>query len=162
LAEAVSARDPQKFWKALDLDTRWSWMSIQRAHREAHDITLSNVPEGPERERLLRRFEAGANAQDAAELFERTLTADTWTQLATKLDSARGQIPAVKTDGASAEVQTPSGPLLYRKASKPGWGWGYGGMAAEAEEAKRRASADLEMMRASAVEYERAAARGGP
>lgn len=136
-------------------------MTIQRAHREAHDITLSNVPEGPERERLLRRFEAGANAQDAADLFERTLTADTWAQLAAKLDSARAQTPTIKPDGLSAEVATTSGPLIYRKASKPGWGWGYGGMAADAEEAKKRASADLEMMRASAVEYERAAAQGG-
>ena len=160
LAEAVAARDPQKLWKALDLDTRWSWMSIQRAHREAHDITLSNVPEGPERERLLRRFESAANAQDAAEVFERTLTAEAWTQLAARLAAAAGQTPVLKPDGTLADVATPAGPLLYRKASKPGWGWGYGGMGAEAEEAKRRASADLEMMRASAVEYERAAARG--
>lgn len=145
----------------MDLDTRWSWMTIQRAHREAHDITLSNVPEGPERERLLRRFSAGANAQDAAELFEHTVTDETWTQLAAKLDSARGQTPTVKPDGSFAEVTTPTGPLLFRKASKPGWGWGYGGMATEAEEAKKRASADLEIMRASAVEYERAAAQGG-
>ncbi len=29
LATAVVARDPLELWRALDLDTQWSWMTIR-------------------------------------------------------------------------------------------------------------------------------------
>ena len=45
-------------------------MSIQKFHREAYDIVLSNFPEGPERERATKRFERAATASSARELFK--------------------------------------------------------------------------------------------
>jgi hypothetical protein len=160
LAAAVAARSPARLWAALDRETRWSWMSIQRAWREAHDITLSNVPEGPERERLVRRFEPGATAESAEDLFARRLPSETWTTLATRLAAARGRAPVTGPGGDRAETATPAGALTYRRADKPSWGWGYSGLAAAAEDLKRRAAADLELMRTSAAEYERAVTRG--
>ena len=38
-------------------------------------------------------------------------------------------------------------------------GWGYGGLYIQADELKNRAYHDLELVRASAADYERAAAR---
>jgi hypothetical protein len=69
LAAAVAAHDGAKLWNALDQDTRWSWMTIQRAWRECYDITQSAVPEGPERTRLLARFEPGATSEERANAF---------------------------------------------------------------------------------------------
>ena len=50
-------------------------------------------------------------------------------------------------------------PLLFRKGQDGRWG--YAGLAAEGEDRKRRASADLELTRSSAADFERAAARAG-
>jgi hypothetical protein len=163
VAEAVEARDGERLFEALDLETRWSWMSVQRAQRESYDIVLSNFPEGPERERTLRRFEAGALSEGARELFARQLDPRLWTDLAAALTAA-GPAPrvVVAPDGAQADVAGGGGKgLTFRRASDGHHGWGYAGFAAEGEEVKRRAMADLELMRTSAADYERAAARQG-
>jgi hypothetical protein len=157
LTEAVAARDGARLFDSLDLETRWSWMTVQRAQREAYDITLSNFPEGPERERQLRRFEPGAQAGSAQQLFVRQLPADTWRDLAPLVGAPT---PAFSADGARATAVGPGGrQLLFRKAAKGNWGWGYAGLADPAEQVKRRALADLEMVRTSAADYERAATR---
>jgi hypothetical protein len=162
LLSAISARNPQDLWNALDQDTRWSWQSIQRAWREAYDITLSNVPEGRERDRLQARFKTGATSENAAQLFAALLTAQEWDRLA-KLATDLGST-ALKLDpsGTSATVETPQGPVVYRKAHDRFWGWGYSGLAEKAEELKRTAATDLEMLRKNSADFERAAARGSP
>jgi hypothetical protein len=157
---AVAARDPANLWNALDQDTRWSWMSIQRAWREAYDITQSAVPEGPERARLLVRFEPGATSENAQTMFARMLEADEWKQASTLLAAAGSQQPELTASGETAQLATNAGLLVYRKAHDQHWGWGYSGLAARAEQLKRTASADLERMRSDAADYERAAARG--
>jgi hypothetical protein len=158
LGEAVAAHDGERLYDALDIETRWSWMSIQRAQRECHDIVLSSFPQGPERERSLRRFEPGAQSEGAAELFARQLEPQVWTDLAAAL-AAAGPAPRLIGDGSQAAVAAGSRTLPFRKVSDGHWGWGYAGLAVEAEQTKRRAMADLELMRTSAADYERAAAR---
>ncbi len=69
-SQAVTARDGGALYDALDQSTRWAWMTVQKWHREAYDIVISNYPQGPERERELRRFEKGATASSARELFK--------------------------------------------------------------------------------------------
>jgi hypothetical protein len=160
LVAAVTARDATMLWNALDQDTRWSWMTILRAWREAYDITQSVVPEGPERTRLLSRFEPGATSEDAATLFKRMLDPNEWKQEEEVIAAAGDRQPQVKPPGETAELSTPAGFLAYRKANNRHWGWGYSGFAARAEQIKRTASADLERMRADAADYERAATRG--
>lgn len=161
LAAAVAAHDGGLLWNALDQDTRWSWMSIQRAWREAYDITQSAVPEGPERARLLARFEPGAMAENAQALFERMLEPEAWTQTSRLLAAAAGHTPTLGPAAATAEIATPAGVLVFRKAHDRHWGWGYAGFSARAEQLKGTAAADLERMRSDAADYERAAARGG-
>src|SRR6185369_13736530 len=69
LTAAVTANDGGALFDALDQETRWNWMSIQKFHREAYDIVLSNYPEGEIRERETRRFEHAATASSARDLF---------------------------------------------------------------------------------------------
>lgn len=160
LTAAVSAHDGDLLWNALDQDTRWSWMSIERAWREAYDITQSAVPEGAERARLLARFEPGATSENAQVLFRRMLEPDDWKQAASLLAAAGTARPQLAANGETAEISTSAGALVYRKARNRYWGWGYAGLAARAEQIKRTASADLERMRSDAADYERAATRG--
>jgi hypothetical protein len=160
LAAAVAAHDSDLLWNALDQDTRWSWMSVERAWREAYDITQSAVPEGPERSRLLARFEPGATSGSAGALFKRMLEPQDWSQTAALLAAAGARQPELTSLGETAETPTPAGPLVYRKAHNRHWGWGYAGLAGRAEQIKRTASADLERMRSDAADYERAATRG--
>src|SRR5262252_8303621 len=69
LSEAVSSGDGGALFDSLDQKARWAWMSVQKWHREAYDIVLSNYPEGPLRESEKRRFETAATATSARELF---------------------------------------------------------------------------------------------
>jgi hypothetical protein len=158
LGDAVAARDGARLFDALDLETRWSWMSVQRAHRESYDIVLSNFPEGAEREHNLRRFEDGAHSENARELFARQIEPRVWSELAAAL-AAAGPAPRWRGDGGQVEVEAGGRPLPFRHGTDGHWGWGYAGLATEAEQIKRRAMADLDQVRSSAADYERAAAR---
>lgn len=160
LAAAVAARDPARLWGALDLDTQWSWMTAHRAGRESYDITLSNLPEGQQRERMIRRFAPAATSENAAAFFAKSLSPEWWPNLAAQLAAAGDRTPVVNAAGSEAEIVWPAGRLLFRKTSKPAFGWGFAGLAAEADALKRAASADLEALRTNAADYERAAARG--
>jgi len=160
LVAAVAAHDSTLLWKALDQETQWSWMTIQRAWREAYDITQSVVPEGPERVRLLARFEPGAICEDARALFARMLTTEEWTRLQGLVNATGSKTPAMTTTGERSEITTPLGPMLYRKGQGEHAGWGYAGLAERADQMKFVATADLERMRRDAADYERAAIRG--
>lgn len=159
LAAAVVARDAKQLWRALDLDTQWSWMTIQRAGRECYDITLSNVPEGPQRERLIKRFEAAATVEEASALFARWVTPETWSTLAAQVAAAGSREPQPLSEDR-AEIALPEGKLAFRKNDKRSFGWGFAGFAEPAEDMKRIASADLDALRTKAADYERAATRG--
>lgn len=153
---AVAAADPGKLFDALDKRSRWAWMTVQKSHREAYDIILSNYPEGHERERELQRFERGATLGSARELFIEEVGR-----------AALGKLPHpipdvvqfnLGGDGEHAFAVLPSHlTLTFRRA--PDGSWGYGGFSDESEERQKRALGDVEMVRASAADYERAAAR---
>ena len=160
LVAAVAARDGMKLWNALDQDTRWAWMTIQRAWRECYDITQSAVPEGSERIRLLARFEPGATSESAQTLFAQMLTPEEWTATQARVTAAGTRLPEMEASGESGIIATPAGELRYRNAHNRFWGWGYSGFAARAEQLKRTAHGDLERMRTDAADYERAATRG--
>jgi len=161
LSAAAAARDGAMLWNALDQDTRWSWMTIQRAWRECYDITQSAVPEGAERVRLLARFEPGATSENAQTLFAKMLTPEDWTTTQALLAAAGSRLPKLTPAGETSEIATEAGTLVFSKAHNRYWGWGFSGFAARAEQIKRTASADLERMRSYAADYERAATRGG-
>jgi hypothetical protein len=130
---------------------------VQRAQRESYDIVLSNYPDGPEREKALRRYEPGALSEDARELFEHQLDPAVWTELDRAL-SAVGPAPRLVLDGDRAEARAAGQSLVYRRGTGHA-GWGYAGLADAAEQLKRRALADLNLLRTSAADYERAAMR---
>jgi hypothetical protein len=160
LSAAVAAHDSAMLWNALDQDTRWSWMTIQRAWRECYDITQSVVPEGPERIRLIARFEPGATSENAQALFTKMLAPEDWAAAQALLSAAGSRLPELTPSGETGEIATTAGALVFRKAHNRYWGWGFSGLADRAEQVKRTASADLERMRSDAADYERAATRG--
>jgi hypothetical protein len=157
--QAVQGKDAEQLYSALDLETRWSWMTIRRAHREAYDILLSNLPEGREREQATRRFEAGALSENEAALFAESFPAEGWSQLAQRLPPT-GSAPAMAKVGPD-EREVAGGAADRRLRFKLGSDgrWGFSGLSAEAEERKRRAIADLEAIRHNAADQERAATR---
>jgi hypothetical protein len=158
LSAAVNAGNGGALFDALDPETRWNWMSIQKFHREAYDIVLSNYPEGEIRERETRRFEHAATAPSARDC-------SSWTRRrrSCRCCVARaGGRPRSKT--VQATTWRPrcwaSGGRVELKRSKSG-DWGYAGLGKRAEDDKNRAWHDLEAVRASAADFERAAARAG-
>jgi hypothetical protein len=157
---AVTARDGAALFDALDQPTRWAWMTIQKYHREAYDIVLSNYPEGPERDRESHRFQGGATATSARELF--------------RAEAAPGVLPMLgplvaadaKIDGAADAPDGKAAAVLASGARVPlargeDGSWGYAGLAKDAKDLETRAFHDLEVVRSSAADYERAATRAG-
>jgi hypothetical protein len=155
---AVTAGDGAALFDALDQHTRWDWMTIQKAHREAYDIVLSNYPEGPEREREQHRFEGGATATSARELFRADVAPGVLPMLA-PLVAADAQVEAPTPDGHAAAVLA-SGARVPLARGEDG-SWGFAGLAKDAEDRQSRAVHDLDVVRASAADYERAATRAG-
>ena len=158
LADAVNAGDGGALFDALDQPTRWNWMSIQKFHREAYDIVLSNFPEGPEREREKRRFEHAATASSARELFKEDVAPGLIPMLVPLVLSDAPIQPGPGEDRAAAVLA--SGARVELSGGKDG-SWGFAGLDKQAEDDKNRAYHDLEVVRASAADYERAAARAG-
>ena len=118
---------------------------------------ISNYPEGPGRERELHRFEKGATASSARELFASEIGADFLTSLARLVVATSPQFET-QPPGDVAEAVLPDGGRV-RFSHTLRSGWGFAGLAPQAEDRKSRAYHDLELVRASAADYERAAAR---
>src|SRR5580765_3772680 len=154
LGAAVKAGDGGALFDALDQQTRWNWMSIQKFHREAYDIVLSNYPEGEIRQRETRRFEHAATAPSARDLFILDAAPHVLPMLR-PLVIGDAPIEAGATPDEAAAVLA-SGARVELRRGKDG-GWGFSGLARRAEEDKNRAYHDLEAVRASAADFERAA-----
>jgi hypothetical protein len=157
-SEAVAAGDGAALFDALDQKTRWDWMTIQKYHREAYDIVLSNYPEGADKQRESHRFEPAATATSGRELF--------------RAQGAPGVLNGLRplaVGGAHVEPGAGDGKMVAVLASGirvplargEDGSWGYAGLALDADEQKSRAYHDLEVVRASAADYERAATRAG-
>jgi hypothetical protein len=153
---AVQAGDGAALFEALDQQTRWDLMTIQKYHREAYDIVLSNYPEGPLRDREKGRFEHAATAASAKELF-RSDTAPGLLPTLAPLAKGIPRIEAGAADGQATAVLDGGGRVPLARGENGGWG--FSGLARGAEDDKSRAYHDLEVVRASAADYERAAAR---
>jgi hypothetical protein len=152
---AVTAGDGAALFDALDSRSRWAYMSVQKFHREAYDIVLSNYPEGPVRAREQRRFETAATATSARELFHREIAAGLWAQLRPLVEAGARIEIAPSGDAAAAVLASGARAALSRGRG----GWGFAGLDEQAEDQKNRAYHDVEVVRASAADYERAAAR---
>jgi hypothetical protein len=156
LQAALEAGDPGALFDALDKRSRWAWMTVQKSHREAYDIILSNYPEGPERERELRRFERGAILGSARELFIEQVGRSALARLPRPLPNAVRFDAAADGDSAVA-VLSLQATLPFRRG--PDGSWGYAGLADDSEDRQKRALGDVDMVRVNAADYERAATR---
>jgi hypothetical protein len=156
-AAAVAEQDGGALFDALDQKARWDFMTVQKWHREAYDIVLSNYPEGAEREREKHRFEHAATATSARELFKSDVAPGILPLLRPLALAADPPIEAGPS-GREAAARLPSGARVPFAQNERG-GWGFAGLDQRAEDLKTRAYHDLEVVRASAADYERAAAR---
>jgi hypothetical protein len=156
-AAAVKGNDGVALFDALDQTTRWDLMTIQKWHREAYDIVLSNYPDGPEREREKNRFEEAATAPSARELFRSTAAPHLMSQLGALVLDAPSSFDRSLGDDQAAAVLANGTRIPFAHTDKGGWG--FAGLAQRTEADKNRAYHDLEVVRASAADYERAAAR---
>jgi len=133
-------------------------MTVHRAGRESYDITLSNLPEGQQRERLIRRFAPAATNENAAALFAKSLPPEWWSNLASQPRSRRSRAGDQRR-GSEAEIVWPAGRLVFRKMTSP-----ISAGASPVWLLKRRRSsgrpARSGALRTNAADYERAAARG--
>ncbi|MEO5767081.1 MAG: hypothetical protein ABIS92_01915 [Polyangia bacterium] len=156
LQKAVAKDDAGALFDGLDKRSRWAWMTVQKSHREAYDIILSNYPEGQERERELRRFERGATLGSARALFAEEVGRAALAKLPHPLpDATRFDLAS---DGENAvAVLPPNITLPFRRG--PDGTWGYSAFAEQSEDRQKRALGDVDMVRVSAADYERAAAR---
>ena len=154
-AAAVKAGDGAALFDALDQPTRWAWMTIQKYHREAYDIVLSNYPRGPSA--------SGRSAGSSAPRRPRARASCSAPRPRPGLlpmlgRSAQGTAHrSGPPDGQAAAVLDGGGRVPFARGEDGGWG--FAGLAKEAEDEKNRAYHDLEVVRASAADYERAAAR---
>lgn len=148
---AVTAKDARRLFAALDLETRWSWMSIRRAQRDAYDLVSTAFPESA-RAHQLARLKAAADSGSAADLFVSVLDPKLWAKLSAGLPSPT---PAFERPGPNEAIAraTDGRALPFRLGPKEGWG--FAGLAGKAEEHKRRAIGDLDLVKASAADYER-------
>jgi hypothetical protein len=159
LCKAVAAGDPAALFEALDQQTRWDWMTVQKSHREAYDIILSNYPEGPERERQLRRFERGATLGSGRALFvEEVGRGALGDHPKLREACAAGARVEAGADPHQAAVVAPSGTRATLLLGPKGT-WGYSGFAEDADDRQKRALADVDQVRRNAADYERAATR---
>ncbi len=160
-AAAVRAKNGISLFAALDLQTQWSWMSLRQMHREALEIILTRYPEGA-REREANRYRQGAEAAGDAEFFAGSLDASIWDDIGKGMPI--GGMPLVTMlNETEATATTPDGrKLLFRLGPKKSAGWGFAGLSEAAESQKRRIANNLETVRASAADFDRAAARGTP
>jgi hypothetical protein len=156
-AAAVTTGDGSALFEALDQETRWALMTIQKWHREAYDIVLSNYPEGPEREREKHRFEAAATASSARELFRASTAPRLIPMLGPLVMDKPSSFERGPGDDQASAVLPNGGRLLFVRGQNGGWG--FAGLGQRTQEDKNRAYHDLEVVRASAADYERAAAR---
>ena len=172
LQNVVANRDPAALFDVLDQRSRWAWMTIQKTHREAYDIILSNYPEGPERERELRRFQKGAMLGSARALFAEEVGQAALDALVNPLAPVERFEPAAPAapapasspaaeppDQASVAVLTDGTRLPFERG--PDGSWGYAAFAHASSERQNRALHDVELVRTSAADYERAALQGG-
>ena len=175
LQQAVAAQDAAALFDALDQRSRWAFMTIQKSHREAYDIILSNYPEGPERERELRRFQRGAILGSARELFVEEMGRRVLAGFANPVPAAsRFEVAAMPvaagsaagvdghggagTDDTQVMAVLPDGKRLpFRRG--PDGGWGLAIVADEAAERQNHALHDVDLVRVNAADYERAATR---
>ena len=155
--KAVMAGDAPALFEALDQKSRWAWMTVQKSHREAYDIILSNYPEGPEREREVRRFERDATLGSGRAAFVDEVGQHAIGGLRPLCTgSARFETAA---DGTSATAVLASGAKVPLSLGPEDKSWGYAAYADDAEDRQKRALADVDQVRTSAADYERAAAR---
>lgn|GEM_PF-872772 len=153
---ALQNDDAEALFETLALDTRWSWMTIQRYQRESYDIVMSNYPQGVDRETQLRRLEVGAVAQSAAELYANSEGKNQLVAL--KKVWPQSTKWSRKTDEASTPDRE-GNPLVFR-LNEGRWGLTKFGEAADL--LKKRAASDIDIIKTNATDFERAARRGQP
>ncbi len=156
VAAAIDAGDAKRLYWDLELETRWSLMTIHRSQRRIRSLVETDYP-AEERSRAVGRWRTGAEAPDAGALFAELCAArDCLRPLREKI----GAIDRVERMPEGGVVHTiPGGEYRFKKGQDGRFGLvGFGD---ELSSLERDVSRDLAVIERAAAEYRRARAGGG-
>lgn len=156
VAAAIDAGDARRLYWDLELETRWSLMTIHRSQRRIRGLVETDYP-AEERSRAVGRWRTGADAADPGALFAELCAArDCLRPLREKI----GAIERVERTADGAIVHTiPGGEYRFKKGQDGRFG--LVGFREELATFERDVSRDLAVIERAAAEYRRARAGGG-
>ncbi len=158
IAKSIAEDDPQGAFPFLEEDGRWASYTIRDMRRKACDRIRRSYPPGKERDGLLAAYSAEANAPDGADVFALLARKRGWVA---RLRKDLSGVRSVEIEGPRATVVTARG-THYSFRRRDNGIWGLTLFTADLVAESERASRDLESVRASADDYDRAAGRAVP
>jgi hypothetical protein len=155
VAAAIDAGDAKRLYWDLELETRWSLMTIHRNQRRIQDLVAADYPTD-ERARAVGRWRTGAEAADPGVLFAELCAArDCLEPLREKI----GAIARVERTPGGGVVRTIPGGVYRFKKGQDGR-FGLQGFRDELATLERDVNRDLAVIERAASEYRRARAGG--
>jgi len=156
VAAAIDAGDAKRLYWDLELEARWSLMTIHRSQRRIRSLVETDFP-AEERSRAVGRWRTGAEAADAGALFAELCAArDCLKPLREKI----GAIERIERTPEGGVVHTiPGGEYRFKKGQDGRFG--LVGFQGELSSLERDVSRDLAVIERAAAEYRRARAGGG-
>lgn len=155
VAAAIDAGDAKRLYWDLELETRWSLMTIHRSQRRIQALVAADYP-SDERSRAVGRWRTGASAADPGVLFAELCAArDCLAPLREKI----GAIARVERTADGGVVHTIPGGVYRFKKGQDGR-FGLQGFRDELAVLEHDVSRDLAVIERAAAEYRRARAGG--
>jgi hypothetical protein len=151
VAGAIDAGDAKRLYWDLELETRWSLMTIHRSQKRILKLVESEYP-AEERSRTVGRWRTGSDAADAGTLFAELCAArDCLAPLRAKI----GAVQRIERTEDGGVVHTiPGGAYRFKKGRDGRFGLlGFRDQLATLE---RDVSRDLAVIERTAAEYRRA------
>ncbi len=159
--KACDKSDAARLFDALDTPTQWSIESVQRDQREMRRRILESYPE-PDRGRALARIPAACEEpEEHPRRYFRRLddSADVLAGICKRMYAGSGQpVGSVRGVAGTADVWREGGSVFHFARDNDGR-WGFAELRDEWEQAKLRATHDVETVRANQALYQQR--RGG-
>lgn len=155
VAAAIDAGDAKRLYWDLELETRWSLMTIHRSQARIRRLVETDYP-ADERARAVGRWRTGADARDPGELFAALCAARHC------LDPLREKIGAIerveRTPDGGVVHTIPGGEYRFKKGQDGRFG--LEGFRDELAAFERDVSRDLAVIERTAEQYRRAQGGG--
>jgi hypothetical protein len=148
---AVDADRPRNMFPYLETDAQWAAYTVHDARKTANERIRASYPE-PDRTQLTEAYRAEESAADGADVFVVFARRRGWM---TRMKRDLSGVKRVEIEGDRATVVTARG-TRYPFRRRDNGIWGITLFTAELTAEAERASRDLAVVQAAAVDYERA------